>query len=88
MNLPIPSSSSEIFWAAWIVAIAVSFAAYEGYCLYVNKMTLSRSVWTWSQAFPLLPFIAGLLAGGLAVHFWWEGGYCAPGTPVLSMLGG
>ena len=71
------------FWAFWVVAIAVTFAAAEGYALKTGRITLSRSVWTWSKNFPLLPFLAGLLAGGLAVHFWWEGAYCAVNTPIL-----
>lgn len=66
------------FWAFWIVALIVSFAIAEGYALAKGKTTLSRSVWTWSQNFPLLPFIAGLVAGGLAVHFWWGGVVCFP----------
>lgn len=68
-------------WAIWVLGIAVTFAIGESWALYHNKPTLSRSVWTWSVAFPLLPFLAGLLAGGLAVHFWWGGIVCfAPVT--------
>lgn len=63
-------------WAGWVVLIAASFAIMEGWALVHSRPTLSRSVWTWSKNFPLLPFLAGLLAGGLAVHFWWMG---APG---------
>lgn len=63
-------------WAGWLVLLIVSFAVMEGWALMTNRPTLSRSVWTWSANFPLLPFFAGLLAGGLAVHFWWMG---APG---------
>lgn len=60
-------------WALWVFLIAASFAGFETLALMTGTPTLSRSVWTWSQAFPLLPFLAGLLAGGLAVHFWWGG---------------
>lgn len=63
-------------WAGWVALIAASFGAMEGWALTHGRATLSRSVWTWSKNFPLLPFLAGLLAGGLAVHFWWMG---APG---------
>ena len=55
-------------WAAWVLAIAVSFAVLEGIALMYHKPTFSRTVWTWSKNFPLLPFLAGLLAGGLAVQ--------------------
>jgi hypothetical protein len=63
-------------WVFWVLAIAVSFAVLEGYALAKNKNTLSRTVWIVSKNFPLLPFIAGFLAGGLAVHFWWGGIVC------------
>lgn len=63
-------------WACWLLFLVVSFAIFEGLALYRGTPTLSRSVWTWSKNFPLLPFLAGLLAGGLAVHFWWGGIVC------------
>lgn len=66
------------FWGAWVIFFAVSFAVFETYALVTGRATLSRSVWTWSKNFPLLPFLAGLLAGGLAVHFWWGGIVCFP----------
>ena len=65
-----------VFWALWVLAIAVTFAIAEAFALKTGRFTLSRSVWTWSKNFPLLPFLAGLLAGGLAVHFWWGGAVC------------
>ena len=71
------------FWAAWLVVIGVSFSLAEGFAVATHRFTLSRTIWTWSRHFPLLPFIVGLVVGGLAVHFWWEGGYCAPLTPTL-----
>src|SRR5262245_25604984 len=63
-------------WAGWIIFLIVSFAAFEAFAIATRRMTLSRFVWTASKNFPLLPFIAGLLAGGLAVHFWWGGIVC------------
>lgn len=68
--------TSYWIWAAWLAFLVVSFGVLEGWNLYRGTPTLSRSVWTWSKNFPLLPFLCGLLAGGLAVHFWWMG---APG---------
>lgn len=81
-----PSSSSMVVWAAWFAFVILSFGAYEWYCIRHNKMTLSRTVWVSSESFPLLPPILSLVVGGLMVHFFWEGGYCAPGTPTLSWL--
>jgi hypothetical protein len=63
-------------WAGWLLLLITSFSIFEGWNLYKGTPTLSASVWTWSKNFPLLPWIAGVLVGGLAVHFWWMG---APG---------
>ena len=60
-------------WAFWIFLIAASFAGLEGWALAHDQTTLSRFVWEASEAFPPLPFIAGLLAGFLCCHFWWGG---------------
>lgn len=75
-----------LVWAIFILAVGTVFAVLEAYALEHSKYTLSRTIWTWSQHFPLLPWLVGVLVGGLAVHFWWEGGYCAPNTPSLGML--
>lgn len=64
------------FWAGWIVFLIVSFAIAEGWALAKGRTTLSRSVWTWSRNWPPLPFVAGLVAGFLACHFWWGGITC------------
>ena len=63
-------------WALWLVVIVCSFGAFEAYAITHNKTTLSRFVWTLSKAFPLFPWLAGVLTGGLAVHFWWGGIVC------------
>ena len=63
-------------WAIWVVAIAVSFGVLEGWALMTGRPTLSRTVWVFSKAWPPLPFVAGLLAGFLASHFWWIGQGC------------
>ena len=54
-------------WVA--IAIAVSFAVFEGLALYRNTPTLSRWTWTVSKAFPPFPFLMGFLCGFLACHF-------------------
>ena len=63
-------------WAFWLVIIVCTFASFEAYALANNKLTLSRFIWTISKNFPLFPWIAGVLTGGLAVHFWWGGIVC------------
>jgi hypothetical protein len=68
-----------IGWAIWLFGgVAGTFAAYETWALITGHATLSRWVWTVSKAFPLFPWIAGVLTGGLAVHFWWGGIVCFP----------
>lgn len=67
-------------WAAWLLLIVVSFSLMEGWSLYDNTSTLSRFVWNITAAFPLFPWIAGAITGGLAVHFWWGG--IVPFAPV------
>lgn len=67
-------------WVGWLVFLAASFAAFEGYALKTGHMTLSRFTWTVSKAFPLFPWLVGVLVGVLACHFWWGGVVCF--TPV------
>jgi hypothetical protein len=65
-----------ILWSVWLAVIVFSFALFEGLALYRGTPTLSRYVWTLSKAFPLFPWFAGVLTGGLAVHFFWGGIVC------------
>ncbi len=55
---------------AWLAAL-VLLGIYESYALATGHLTLSRSVWNLdrSQYGPLVPFLAGMLAG----HFFWSG---------------
>lgn len=68
----------NIVWTAWLLAIIVSFAVFEGYALKKDRTTLSRFTYNVAKAWPLLPFVLGLVAGGLAVHFFWH--WCPPGS--------
>lgn len=63
----------RFYWPIWLMLLAISFAIPEGLALATHGETLSEWVWRLSKAWPLIIFIAGLLAGGLAVHFWWQG---------------
>jgi threonine/homoserine/homoserine lactone efflux protein len=56
---------------AWILA-AMLLLAYEFFALATGRKTLSRQMWEWSQAWPLLPWLVGVVMGGLAVHFFWH----------------
>ena len=59
-------------WAIWLLILVISFGLLEWYAIAHNDLTLSMTVWSWSNGFPLLPWLGGVLAGGLAVHFWWR----------------
>lgn len=63
-------------WTAWLVALVISFAVFEGWALRTGRTTLSRFTWNLSKAWPPLPWVCGVIAGGLAVHFWWIGQAC------------
>jgi len=42
---------------------------YEGWAIATHRPTITDQVRQWNAAFVLLPFLAGLVIGGLAVHF-------------------
>jgi hypothetical protein len=65
-----------VIWTVWICLIIISFGCFEGYAIITGRTTLSRYVWTFSKAWPLFPWIAGVITGGLAVHWWWGGIVC------------
>jgi hypothetical protein len=68
------------YWTIWLfVLLPVSFGVAEAYALHTSRPTLSEYVWRLSKAWPLFPFVAGVLTGGLAVHFWWGGVACFVG---------
>lgn len=59
---------------AWLAVLALA-GGYEAYAL-MNRIpgdTLSEAVWRISFKRPLIPFLAGMLAG----HFWWMSDKCA-----------
>lgn len=61
----------NLYWTLGLVAFVIFFAIGETYALKRNKTTLSRYVVNASKAWPLLPFLLGMLVGGLGVHFFW-----------------
>lgn len=62
------------WWTVWWVAILMSFIMLEAIAFKYREdgPTLSRFMWTLGQKFPLTIYFAGMLFGGLAVHFWWN----------------
>jgi hypothetical protein len=59
------------FWPLWILGIAATFAAGEGYALATGRKTLSRWTWELSKAWPPYPCVFGMIVGTLATHFFW-----------------
>ena len=67
----------NIYWTIWLfVALPATFAAAEGYRVVEGQDDALALRVDLSKAFPLFPWIAGVLTGGLAVHFWWGGIIC------------
>ena len=56
---------------AWL-AVALFLLAYEAWALATNHETLSRAMYAMTEAWGVLPFLLGVVVGGLAVHFWWR----------------
>ena len=69
-----------IVWTAMLLLPLVgwvsAFAYFEGLALRSGGLTLSMYIWKVSEAWPLFPFVLGLMmglvVGGLSVHFWWH----------------
>lgn len=55
----------------WLFAAAF-LLAYETYALITERRTLSRMVVDATRAWGVLPFVAGIVVGMLASHFWWR----------------
>ncbi len=56
-------------WQLWIVAVAVSFGAIEGYAAYTKQLTLSQAVWGYQDMFPLSTWLLTIVLLGLLIHF-------------------
>lgn len=65
------SSKTDALWTVWVLGVAGSFAAIEGYAIKHHEDTLSRLTWKTAKAWPPLGVIYGMIFGGLAVHFFW-----------------
>lgn len=68
-------------WILWALVLVISFALIESYALKhsARQWTLSRCcAWLGTQ-WPLTLFIAGIICGGLAVHFWGSSWNCSGG---------
>lgn len=76
----------ELVWVGWVIVIAVSFGGFEAFAIKTKRPTLSRTVWNITAAWPPLGWVAGVLAGFLACHFFWPGEGCPPGVTLLDML--
>jgi hypothetical protein len=62
----------KAIWIVWFLLFVATFAVLEGYAIHTGRPTLSETVWDMSDAWPPLSWVAGVVVGGLAVHFWWR----------------
>jgi hypothetical protein len=51
------------------IAFIVYLAVYEAWAIATHNPTITDHVRDVNKAFVLMPFLAGLIIGGLAVHF-------------------
>jgi hypothetical protein len=67
-------ADSWLWWLIWWPLVIGSFAAIERYALKHpgRQWTLSRTIATLGQQFPLTIALWGALFGGLLVHFFWH----------------
>lgn len=65
-------------WPLVLLSWIVSFAFFEIVALRYGGLTLSMFTWQLSEKWPPIIWLAGVLAGGLAVHFWWH--WAPPGN--------
>jgi hypothetical protein len=56
---------------AWLVAVIV-LLGYEFWAIRTGRRTLSSQMVEWTRTWPLMPYIWGVVTGGLAVHFFWH----------------
>ena len=73
-------------WTGWLVLLVLTFAVLEGIALARGGLTLSMYTWHLSEQWPPIIWLCGVLAGGLAVHFWWH--WAPPSTGQLGGTGG
>jgi hypothetical protein len=61
-------------WIVGIVGAVLWFAYFEARAFRHpdRQNTLSRFIFNLGQSWPLSIFLMGMLAGGLAVHFFWH----------------
>ena len=75
-----------ILWTAWLLFFVASFAVFETWAMSTGGTSLSLFTWQISQAWPPLIWLLGVVAGGLAVHFWWH--WSPPNDGSLGGTGG
>lgn len=72
-------------WIIGAIGAIAFFAFWESYAFRHSDRTntLSRWIYNMGQTWPLSIFLMGMLAGGLAVHFFWH--WC-PGLQNVGWL--
>lgn len=73
----------------WLVGTALAIAFFAWFEVRAfrhpeRQNTLSRWIYNLGQNWPLSIWLMGMLAGGLAVHFFWH--WCPPGSVSTGWL--
>lgn len=76
----------QVVWVCWLVSFILTFGIFETWALLTKGLTLSMFTWHVSEQWPPIIWLCGVLAGGLAVHFWWH--WNPPTTGQLGGTGG
>jgi hypothetical protein len=65
------------YWTFWLfIFLPVSFGLGEAHAIWRGRSTLSRYIWNLTAAWPPFGWLAGVITGFLACHFWWGGIGC------------
>jgi ABC-type proline/glycine betaine transport system permease subunit len=75
----------DLPWMLWLAAIVASFAVLEAFAFKhpTRSNTLSRTIATMGETFPLSIAIFGIIIGILLAHFFWA--WCA--SPLMPGAG-
>ena len=81
-------SEGATLWTALIVGTVSVFLLNEFFALSSGRITLSRYTVQMCRKHPIIPFVIGLIVGGLAVHFWlpWCPDDCVPSTAPAAVI--
>ena len=67
------SQKYGLLWLIWLLVLIIGFAVIEGAALRSGTPSTLSDFTVWlSHVWGPLPFVLGIVVGGLGVHFWWH----------------